>query len=101
MSHTMHSRSTTGLSEQSSLESSYGSVGIQCIAVLHVVADISNSDHETIAFALAFAINRVIEVPRGLAIDGDERQLCDVGAALAVRRAYVARQSCSQTFGRR
>ena len=80
MSHTMHSRSTSGLSEHSPLDSFSGSIGItrrgkytelprsrasrvERVAVLHVVAHVGDRDHAAGSpCPAALAVDGVVEV---------------------------------------
>ena len=46
--------------------------------------DIGDRDQQAKTLALAFAIHRVVEVARGFAVDGDKRQVAQIGAAFDV-----------------
>jgi len=79
------------------------------LARLHVVAHVGDGDHEAPAvergLAAArlqrFAVHRVVEVARVLAVDGDERHVGEVDAVLAVDRADLVGQArgLSQRLG--
>ena len=115
MSHTMHRRSTSGLSEHRPLDSSSGSIGItrrgkytevprsrasrsSAIAVAHVVADVGDGDHQTEILAGALAVHRVVEVLRGLAVDGHQRQLAS-DPMRSLRSALLHRRSAAASPG--
>ncbi len=59
-------------------------VAIERVAVFHVVRDVGDRDDQPEAVADALAVDRVVEILRGLAVDGDERQRRDVDAARAI-----------------
>ena len=71
----------------------FARVTVERIAVADVVADVGDGDDEPEALAGALAIDRIVEILRRLAVDGDERQVRDVDAALAVGCAHFGRQA--------
>ena len=68
-------------------------LGVERVAVAHVVRDVGDGDDEPEALALALAIDGVVEVLRRLAVDRDERQRRQVVAALAIGRPHLGRQA--------
>ena len=66
---------------------------IDRIAVADVVRDIGDRDDQPEIPALALAIDGVVEILGGLAVDGDERQRRQVDAILAVGGAHLGRQA--------
>ena len=57
------------------------------------MADIGNGHHQAVAAAAErLAVHRVIEVARGLAVNGDERQMTDVLAPVHVLFQHLVRQ---------
>ena len=50
-------------------------IAVDGVAVADVVRDVGDRDDQAIVLALAFAIDGVVEVLGGFAIDGDQRQL--------------------------
>ena len=97
MSAAKHSRSTCGASEHRWSESAVGSIGStrvgkytdvarSCAPVstalpgTHVVAHVRDRDDEAEALRMRLGVDRVVEVARILAIDGDERQVAQVDA---------------------
>ena len=67
-------------------------VAVERVAVADVVRDVGDGDQQPVAAALALAVDGVVEVARGLAVDGDQRQRGQVDAVAAVRVADFARQ---------
>ena len=65
---------------------------VERIGVLHVVADIRDGDPETKAALLARAVDRVVEVLRGLAIDGDELERAQIAPAANIVRTNLVRK---------
>ena len=55
-------------------------LAIQRVTGLHIVADIGNRHHQPVAAFFRRAIHRIVEIARGLAVDGDQRQVADVFA---------------------
>lgn len=53
---------------------------VERVAGAHVVADVRNRDVELESLALHFTVDRIVEIPRGLAVDGDERQIAEIHA---------------------
>jgi len=51
------------------------------VAVAHVVADVAIATMRRKAIACLLAVHRVVEVPGGLAVDGDELELAQILAA--------------------
>jgi len=67
-------------------------LAVQRVAGADVVAHVGDRDPELEAAAHALAVHRVVEVLRGLAVDGDERELAQVPAALEVLRGHRLRE---------
>ena len=62
--------------------------------------DVGNRDNEPKPLALALAVDGVVEVLRGLAVDGDERQRRDVDATFAIGSPNLGRQALGLPLGR-
>ncbi len=65
---------------------------VERIAVPDVVADIGDRHPQAPVAALAAGVDRVVEVLRRLAVDGDEVELAQVAPPLGVLRLHRARQ---------
>ncbi|VVD93871.1 hypothetical protein PTE30175_01695 [Pandoraea terrae] len=81
-------------------------IGIERTARRDVVGHVRDGHDQAIAVGAAdlarFAIHRIIEVARVLAVDGDERHVAQIDAVLEIGRADLVRQSAGsgQRFGR-
>jgi len=61
-------------------------LAIKRVTGLHIMADIGNRHDQTVAAFFRRAIHRIIEVARGLAVYGDQRQVADILAPRPVFR---------------
>ena len=52
---------------------------------------VRNRDQQTKSFTLTFAVHRVVEIACGFAVDGDKRQIAQIGAAFDIGRSNFFR----------
>ncbi len=75
-------------------------IDVDGIAVLHIVAYIGNRHQQAPALGAAdfggFAVHGIVKVARILAVDGDQRDIGQVDAGLAVGQAYLVGQLLGQ-----
>ncbi len=68
-------------------------VAVQRVAVGDIVADVGDCDDQAETLGAALAIDRVVEVARGFAVDRHQRQSGQIGAALPVGVLHFVRKA--------